>query len=377
MIKSIYRVTAVALLGAFTFGVSTHAGSAELRVVQVAHFSGPQAPTANALHSGAKLWFDYVNATGGLGAHKVKFVSYDDQQKVEETVRLAKEAIEKDRPIAFLGAMSTSNTEALIKNRVFADAGVALVGPGSGATSLLGHREVFTIKADYHRETFAILNVLRTIGYNKIALLMQEDAFGQDVKKGFDTAVSGLKLQTAGTVKFKRDLSDMDRAVDDLIKLNPDAIYLGLNTGAGLEFVGKYKARGGAAKLVGMSIVDVDAIRKKFGPDSVGFGVSLVVPNPEAKKIPIVREFHEVRAKLGRDIPSSFRVMEGYIAAKVITEGIRRAGGKPSADSVLVALEGLRTVDLGGYDIGYKDRSKAGSAYVDLAIVNRQQRILQ
>lgn len=351
--------------------------AAELTVVQVGHFSGPQAPTANALASGAKLWFDYVSANNKIGGHKIKFVTYDDQQKVEETIRLTKEAAAKDKPVAFLGHMSTANTEALIKQGVLRDVGIASIGPGPGATSLLGSREVFTIKADYHKETEAILKVLTTIGYRKVALLIQNDPFGTDVAKGFSAAAAKLKIESVGTVKFQRDLSDLDKAADDLVRLAPDAIYLGLNTGSGLEFLGRYKAKGGNAQLVGMSIFDIDAIRKKFGRDAAGFAVSLVVPNPEDRRFELVREFHQVKEAMKRDVPSSFRVMEGFVAAKVLTDAIRRSGQSPTANRVLSALESINGLDVGGVKISYADRTRAGSEYVDLVVLNKHLRIAQ
>ena len=80
------RLAAVAALATLGF-----AARADIVIGQVAPFSGTQAVSGQAIHAGAKLYIDSVNAAGGVRGQKLKLVTRDDAQKPEDTVRLVKE----------------------------------------------------------------------------------------------------------------------------------------------------------------------------------------------------------------------------------------------------------------------------------------------
>ena len=106
------------------------AAHADIVIGQVAPFSGPQAVTGKAIRAGAKLWLDEVNAHGGIRGQRIKFVTRDDAQKPEETVRLVKELIAQDAPTALIGTVGTSNLEALKRMRFRIGEHVILEGTG-------------------------------------------------------------------------------------------------------------------------------------------------------------------------------------------------------------------------------------------------------
>jgi branched-chain amino acid transport system substrate-binding protein len=62
-------------------------------------------------------------------------------------------------------------------------------------------------------------------------------------------------------------------------------------------------------------------------------------------------------------------MLEGYAAAKVLVEALRRAGPNPTRAKVLAALEGLQKFDLGGFDISFGPDDHTGMEYSDLSIV--------
>ena len=64
-------------------------------------------------------------------------------------------------------------------------------------------------------------------------------------------------------------------------------------------------------------------------------------------------------------------MIEGYIAAKVIVEAVRRLKGKPTREGMIVALNSIDNYDLGGYVVGFKVGALAGSKFVELSIIAR------
>src|SRR5689334_4198616 len=112
--KNIYKL--VLAMSAFcTAAVAVPTQAREIVVAQVAAFSGPLADRGKSIHAGIKLYIDKINAGGGINGAKIRLVAKDDAYKPAETVRLVKETIAAERPVAFIGSVGTTNVEALIK----------------------------------------------------------------------------------------------------------------------------------------------------------------------------------------------------------------------------------------------------------------------
>lgn len=62
-------------------------------------------------------------------------------------------------------------------------------------------------------------------------------------------------------------------------------------------------------------------------------------------------------------------MLEGFASAKVLVEGLKRAGPKPSREKIQAALEGLRKFDLGGLEVSYSPEDHTGLDFADLSII--------
>jgi ABC-type branched-subunit amino acid transport system substrate-binding protein len=62
-------------------------------------------------------------------------------------------------------------------------------------------------------------------------------------------------------------------------------------------------------------------------------------------------------------------MLEGYAGAKVLVEGLKKAGPKPDRQKLRDALDHLGTVNIGGLEVTYSPRSHSGLQYADLAII--------
>jgi len=72
-----------------------------------------------------------------------------------------------------------------------------------------------------------------------------------------------------------------------------------------------------------------------------------------------------------------FGTLEGYIAAKVIVEGLRRAGRKLDRESFIKAMETMDSFDTGGFRVGFSPANHNGSKFVDLTIISRDQKFVR
>src|SRR4051812_7651536 len=74
---------------------------------QVAPLTGTNAVDGILLSRGAKLYFDQINATGGVNGHRIQFIVRDDQSKVDETVRQATELVNQQKIMAMMSTVGT------------------------------------------------------------------------------------------------------------------------------------------------------------------------------------------------------------------------------------------------------------------------------
>ncbi|THF61477.1 amino acid-binding protein [Pseudothauera nasutitermitis] len=348
----------------------------EIVVGQVAPFSGSQAVTGRAIHAGARLYIDHVNAQGGVGGAKIRLVTRDDAQQATRTVSLARELIERESPVALLGTVGTTNVEALIADGILQRSGVPLVGAVSGASSAIAGSNVFVIKASYHEEINRLFTNLAALGIKRVGLVYQDDALGQDVITGAETAAVRHGIDLIARTGYPRNTVEVESSVAAMLEAAPQVVFLGATTAAAIEFVRQYRVGGGDATLYGMSIIDTRQLLDKLGPEGArGFAFSVVLPLETQRTIAVNLEYLRLRER-SDDPDLSGRSIEGFIAAKALVHALRNASGTPAPASVVRSLRTMRQVDLGGYQIDFAQPGRAGSRYVDFAMLGDGGRVV-
>ncbi len=372
------RLGTIAL--ALCAGLATAVAHADVSVIQSLPLSGSQAVTGRALNAGARLYFDWLNLNGGINGETIRLVARDDEQKIEQTVRNVRDMARVDNPVALLTVVGTANVEALMREGVLAEARLPLVGPATGASSMTTDSLVFPIKASYQQEIDKMITALVTIGVTRIGVLYQEDALGKEATTGVERTLKAHALAITAMASYPRNTANVGPAVDKLLAADVQAIFLGATAEPAAQFVRQYRARGGEAQLLGLSSIDPGILQKVAGLDAVrGYSLALVMPNPGKSVNPVIREFNRARAAVGaKDVDLSFRAVEGFVAAKVLAEAIRRAGPKPTREQVRHELTGLRDYDVGGgFTVDFTDRSRPGSHYIELGVVGPNGLVIQ
>jgi ABC-type branched-subunit amino acid transport system substrate-binding protein len=338
--------------------LAASAARADISIIQSLPLSGSQAATGRALNAGARLYFDWLNLDGGINGETIRLVARDDEQKIEQTLRNVRDMAKIDNPLAVL----------------------TVVGPATGASSMTGDPLVFPIKASYRQEMDKMVGALVTIGVTRIGVLYQDDALGKEVLAGVERTLRPHRLAIATTASYPRNTAAVQPAVDKLLAADVQAIFLGATAEPAAQFIKQYRARGGGAQLLGLSSIDPGILLKVAGIDAVrGYSLALVMPNPGKSVNPVIREFNRARTAVGaKDVEPSFRAVEGFVAAKVLAEAVRRAGPKPTRDLVRRELANLRNFDVGGgFVVDFADRSRPGSHYVELGVVGPNGLVIQ
>lgn len=368
------RMFAVLSLSALS-GVSMAADP--IVVGQVAPFSGPQAVTGQAINAGAKLYFDSINAKGGVRGRPIKLVTRDDAQKPEETVRLTKELIAAESPVAMIGTVGTSNLEALAKDGILVRQKLTLVGAVSGAASVAQAGGMHAVKASYHDEVDRLFGKLAMLGVTSAGLVYQNDGLGRDVLAGAEAASkrSGVMLDVRSS--YERNTTAVEKSVAEMVASKVQVIFLGATTAAGIEFVKQYRDAGGTATIYGMSIIDTDALLKALGPQrSRGYAFSVVLPLAHQTNRAVVREYLALR-QTSKDPNLSARSIEGFIAAKALVKVLEESKGSLSASGISNAIEAAKAVDVGSFVLDFSQKDRTASRYVDFAMFGADGKIFQ
>ena len=100
--------------------------------------------------------------------------------------------------------------------------------------------------------------------------------------------------------------------------------------------------------------------------------ISQVVPFPFSSSTPVVRDYLLALKAAGSAQPS-FTSLEGYIAARVFVEGLKRAGKDLTRDKFIGALESMSNTEIGGFNVNFSPKSHNGSSFVDLTMIGRNK----
>ncbi|MCY1235665.1 Periplasmic binding protein [compost metagenome] len=105
--------------------------------------------------------------------------------------------------------------------------------------------------------------------------------------------------------------------------------------------------------------------------------ISQVMPHPGNATLPIVREYLRMLQAAGKPSEFDYASIEGFIAAKAFTEGLRRAGKDLTREKLVTALESMRSYDLGGFIVNFTPENHVGSKFVEMTIINSKGQVIR
>jgi branched-chain amino acid transport system substrate-binding protein len=354
------------LAGLITFAAPAWA---QLRIGMPSGFTGSVAAGVKENHEGAKLYFDTINARGGVNGQKIELITVDDKFDPKVTVEVARELVTRQRVLALFLNRGTPHSQALLP--VLTELKVPLVGPSTGAMVLHEpvHPWVFNVRATYQREAAKAVEHLASIGITRIAMIETDDSFGADSAAGALKGFAKVNQKPVVHEKSPRDKPDFTDLAKRVNESNAQAVLVIASAGNTANAVKAIRAAGSRAQVVTLSNNASDGFIKLLGEHARGVIVTQVFPNERSVAYPLIKEAQEFAKAKG--LPGvSPAMMEGYAAAKVLTEGLKRAGPGATPGSLRDALEGLRNYDLGGLTVSYGPNSHTGLDFADLSIID-------
>jgi ABC-type branched-subunit amino acid transport system substrate-binding protein len=366
-------LTTLALTGLVTLSLPAWA---QLRIGNPSGITGSVAAGVKENIDGARLYFDAVNARGGVNGQKIDMISVDDKFDPKVTVEVSRQLITEQKVLALFLNRGTPHSQALLP--MLAEFKVPLVGPSTGAMVL--HEPVnpwvFNVRATYQREAAKAIEHLASIGMTRIALLETDDSFGADSAAGALKGFATVKQTPVMQEKFPRDKPDFTELATRVVKSNAQAVMVIGSAGNAANGMKAIREAGSRAQLVTLSNNASEGFIRLLGEHARGVIVTQVFPNERSVAFPLIKEAQDLARAKGLEGVSP-AMMEGFAAAKVLTEGLRRAGPNPTPVALRDALEGMRNYDIGGLQISYSATDHTGLDFSDLSIVNASGKFMR
>ena len=337
-----------------------------LRVGMVAGFTGPVAGIVQESAEGARLYFDAVNAQGGIKGQNIELLTQDDKYD-PATAAVAARSLAAQGVVALMLSRGTGPTEALLP--VLKENRLPLVAPATGASSLREPMQpwVYHLRASYQREAERAVRHLAGIGVRRITIVQVNDPFGNDAGKGAIKGLDDAKLRAMSHLRFDRNKPDLAPTMQAIAKAGIEAVVLIGPAYAVAEGVHALRAAGSTAHVATLSNNASSDFVKQLGENARGIVVTQLFPYERSTANPLVREALGLAKAAGKSELTPAQ-LEGFAAAKLVVETLKRAGKDLTREGFAKALDGAR-LDLGGLQVHYTEKDHNGLEFTDVSIV--------
>ena len=370
------KIYSFALAGMFVFALGSGPAQSQgvtKTTILIGHsgpLSGANKEFGEDIRDGALAYFNKINATGGVNGRKVQLITIDDANDAKRSGENGRVLIEERRVLALFGyASATLSLPAfphVEKHRV------PFIAPFTGAAPMQKFRpQVFMMRASYADELEKIIEFYASTGMKNFSVIHYDDAIGKENLAVVQAALGKLGLKPVSIGTLKRNQTDLGAAVGDVVKAAPDVVIGTTLYRTSADFIKQAKKAGSGAQFANTSFVGASALATELGQQGTGVVVAQVVPPYARQSIPVVKEYQAaIEKQLGKK-EFSFTSLEAYICAKVLAEGIRRAGTNLTRESLLKALNSINNYDAGGYVVSFSPTNHNGSKFVELTAISK------
>ena len=351
-------------------------GDGPIVLGQSAAFTGAAAQLGLQFHDGAKLYFDQLNARGGVKGRMVEIRKLDDGYEPDRCAENTRKLIADD-VFALFGYVGTPTSVAALPLATVAK--VPFIAPFTGAMALRDpfNRYAFHLRASYNDETALIVNQLTSLELKKIAVFRQNDAYGKAGLDGVMLALAERQLAPVAQATVERNSVDVAAAVKTLMAAAPDAVVQISAYKSCVAFIRAARKAGYGGSFFNVSFVGTQALADELGKAGAGVVVSQVVPSPYNSASPIARDLAEAVRRNGGAVQANYSSMEGFMAARLVAEGLRGAGGGKALtrEGFISGLEALGQQSMGGFAISLGPQRHVASRFVELSMLTGDGRV--
>ena len=318
---------------AVVLGGSPALAQDKLKVGVIATLSGPPAVIGQQLRNGFNL---AVKTLGGkLGGRDVEVIVADDELKPDVAVAKVKALVERDKVDFVVGPVFSNILAAIMKP--VTEGGAILISPNAGTSNFAGKdcNPNFFVTSYQNDQVFGVSGKhAQDTGIKKVFLMAPNYQAGRDALAGFKAFFRG---EIADEVYVPLNQLDFSAELSKIAAAKPDAVYVFLPGGMGVNFVKQFRQAGLANTITFLSAFTVDESTLPAQQDAAlgFFGGANWAPdldNPQNKAFVAAYE------KEFGAVPATY-AFQSYDAALLIDSAVRQVQGNvANRDALRAAL---------------------------------------
>lgn len=332
--------------------------------------TGPGAAAGKPYQQGAKLYFDRVNAAGGVHGRKIDLVTMDDAGDAATAAANTRKLL--DRGVLCLfgygGSSQVAASYPLAKG-----SGVLMFAPLSAADEFHGpdFPNIYTLRPGYADEATAIARHVEMLGARRLAILHTGDGEALAAVASAQRSMTRLGAQLIARTVLSG--SGVGRDIDQVLAAAPEAVLVVADPAGAAVVVRYLRAMKYRGPIYGFSNTGESLLADQLGAEGEGVVVARVVPKGENPQTQVARQLQADAVAAGLGKPNVY-MLEGYIAAHVLVQALRDTSPEPTRAKLHHAIDSLRDFDVGGFRVHY-NKERVGSRLVELAMIDAQGRV--
>ena len=355
------RAAAIALVGLVLASTAGAAPAADPGLTSSTVLLGGTVPLTGeaaafgSVGPGAKAYFDYVNAKGGVNGRTIEYRYYDDAYNPAQTVQLTRRLVEQDKVFAIFNSIGTANNLA-IRDYLNAQK-VPQLWAGDGSQSIgrswakypwtMGFLMSYRGEGDVYGKT-----IVKSRPKAKIAVLYENTELGLDMLTGLTRAIAGKGPRIVAKQAYEFTGADVSGQIGLLKASGADTLMLFATPKFFLQAIATTHRLGWKPQVYIASVSiepTIMGIARFNAPELTKGALSIAfVKNPndpiwaKDKAVALYRSIMRKYDPSGKqtDVYNWY----GMTVAWTMVETLRKAGKSPTRSSLLKAAQSLDTL---------------------------------
>lgn len=378
---SALRFVLIALASCLSAGASfaqhhsNERNGAMIQILAPLAMTGSLSATSAEYLAGAEAHLRFVNSANGIRGRRLELVVADNSRVDEAHSALSLLFSRHPGAIAVFMPMQTVSALELINGQ-----NIPIIAPPNG--SFEEHDSNFApnsfhFKGGWGVEYAKIAEHLSALNIDRVAFLY-DSVIGARESNSF-ALITQIFLKRRINIKpiyLKDGADNLTSVMAELGASAPQAVVLGLLGNDIMKFLDAYGKHREKWPLYSTSHANQLSIREAAKAARATVGITQELPPFWDWTVPIVREYQEAMKKTGKT-DFGYHSLEGYIAARILTEALRRTSPTVSRESLFVALESMSKLDLGGFIVSFGQGKHTSASYIDLTLLRSDGRYMR
>jgi branched-chain amino acid transport system substrate-binding protein len=274
--------------------------------------------------NGAKAYFDWLNAKGGVNGRTIKFITYDDSYQTDKAVADAHRLVSQDKVFAIIPPNGTAMN--IAAKPFLTQTGIPVIAMGSGSSPMFDPfvKNYFELWPAYKKEAELMVKYANTNLHSKrIAIFYQNDDFGQ---QGQGAALAALKAEGVTPVvqvPYQAKQVDFSSAAAQMKAANPDLVLMFSTPGPTAQMLKAMQQAGVNSERM-VSYVSGDPL--EFNLAGSAFDGVITTGWMQPLDSPDASDFMQAWKKDFPNQQPTLLAEAGWTDAQVFTEGLKRCG---------------------------------------------------